>query len=135
GALERGERRRPYPDTLRRLAEALGVDDGTRASWSEAVRPARDEPPDVVAQAPVSGTGDLPVEPSPIIGREPELDLLPGLLGPQSRVLTLVGPGGVGKTRLALSVARRLADEYPDGVAWVELAALTDHTLVLATIG
>ncbi|MDO9495579.1 MAG: tetratricopeptide repeat protein [Nocardioides sp.] len=136
GALERGERKRPYPDTLRRLAEALGLDEDARASWSAALRPVAEDAPAVE----VVGTGwnarfELPGEPTPIIGRDRELDLLCDLLRPGTRVLTLVGPGGVGKTRLALSLARRVADQYADGAVWVELAPLTDHTLVLASVG
>ncbi len=134
GALERGERKRPYPDTLRRLADALDLDDKTRAAWSAALRPARDTSRAVAEPGRAPAT-ELPEEPGPIIGRERELELLPGLLGPDNRVLTLVGPGGVGKTRLALSVARRVADHYADGVIWVELAPLTDHTLVLSSVG
>lgn len=136
GALERGERTRPYPDTLRRLAQALGLDEEARASWSAALRPVADGPP--AAEVAVPGWNEpveLPGEPSPIIGRERELDLLSDLLGSGTRVLTLVGPGGVGKTRLALSLARRVADQYADGAVWTELAPLTDHTLVLSTVG
>lgn len=136
GALERGERKRPYPDTLRRLAEALGADEETRAALSAALRPVADESPVAKVVGPVRDAGaELPGEPTPIIGRDHELDLLTDLLGQGSRVLTLVGPGGVGKTRLALSLARRVADQYVDGAVWVELAPLADHTLVLSTVG
>ncbi|MDP2771960.1 MAG: helix-turn-helix domain-containing protein, partial [Nocardioides sp.] len=136
GALERGERKRPYPDTLRRLAEALGLDEESRASWSATLRPVAGEPPAVGVVGPGWSAGlELPGEPTPIIGRDRELDALCDLLRPGTRVLTLVGPGGVGKTRLALSLARRVADQYADGAVWVELAPLTDHTLVLSTVG
>jgi predicted ATPase/DNA-binding XRE family transcriptional regulator len=137
GALERGERKRPYPDTLRRLAEALGLGEEARDSLSSALRAAAEESHPVQATGPGwSAEPEVPGEPSPIIGRERELEELPALLGvPGTRVLTLVGPGGVGKTRLALSLARRVADRYADGAVWVELAPLTDHTLVLSTIG
>ena len=137
GALERGERKRPYPDTLRRLAEALDLDEGGRASLSSALRPAAGVAAAEQGAAPGwAAQVVLPGEPTPIIGRERELETLSGLLStPGMRALTLVGPGGVGKSRLALSLARRLTDRFPDGVFWVELAPLTDHTLVLSTVG
>lgn len=137
GALERGERKRPYPDTLRRLADALDLSDDARAVLSSSLRPANDVPhPTTVAGPDREAAFELPAEPSTIIGRDRELEVLPELLAaPGTRALTLIGPGGVGKTRLALSLARRTADQYADGVAWVDLAPLTDHTLVLPTIG
>jgi ATP/maltotriose-dependent transcriptional regulator MalT len=63
----------------------------------------------------------LPEEPNSFVGRERELGELRHLLG-QTRALTLCGPGGVGKTRLALRVLAAVADEFPDGVWFVELA-------------
>jgi non-specific serine/threonine protein kinase len=64
-----------------------------------------------------------------LIGREHELSEVLALLGTE-RLVTLTGSGGVGKTRLALAVAAELVDRYPDGVWLVELAALTDPSLV-----
>ena len=72
---------------------------------------------------------NLPAELSSFIGRRQELGLVRGLLG-TSRLVTLTGPGGVGKTRLCLQVARAVVSDYPDGVGVVHLAPLADPLLV-----
>ena len=78
-------------------------------------------------------TTNLPVQPTPLVGRESELaEVLELLSG--SRLLTLTGAGGSGKTRLALQAAAELVDVYRDGVWWVSLAALRDPELVEPTI-
>jgi predicted ATPase/class 3 adenylate cyclase len=76
---------------------------------------------------------NLPVQPTPLVGREAELSELLGLLG-EARLVTLTGAGGSGKTRLALQAAAELVEEYGDGVWWVSLAALRDPELVEPTI-
>jgi predicted ATPase len=70
------------------------------------------------------------------LGREPEVKEIVGLLGQASvRLLTLTGPGGIGKTRLAIEVARKAEGHYfPDGVAFVALAPLGDAALVMPTV-
>jgi predicted ATPase len=76
---------------------------------------------------------NLPVQPGPLLGRrEEEAELL--VLARAERLVTLTGPGGSGKTRLALAIAAELSDEYADGVWWIPLAAITDPGLVLPTI-
>ena len=77
---------------------------------------------------------NLPVPATPFLGRENELADVVGLLA-ETRLLTLTGPGGTGKTRLALQAAGLASDAYPDGVWWVPLAPLRDPALVLATAG
>lgn len=72
---------------------------------------------------------NLPLQVTSFVGRESDLEEVKGLAR-KSRLLTLVGPGGVGKTRLAAQVGAELLDDYPDGVWLVELATLTDADLV-----
>ena len=77
---------------------------------------------------------NLPVPTTPFLGREAELaDVTSQLSRDDVRLLTLTGPGGTGKTRLALQAVALSADAYPDGVWWVPLAPLRDPELVLAT--
>jgi predicted ATPase/class 3 adenylate cyclase len=75
---------------------------------------------------------NLPIPATPFLGREAQLEEMQMLLsGDDARLLTLTGPGGTGKTRLALQAAAAAADAYPDGVFWVPLAPLRDPDLVL----
>ena len=76
---------------------------------------------------------NLPLNPPALFGRQAELGTVTGLLA-QSHLLTLVGAGGVGKTRFALEVAGIVRDNYADGVWFVELAPVTDPALVLPTV-
>ena len=77
---------------------------------------------------------NLPVPATAFIGRERELRELGALLHEGVRLLTLTGPGGVGKTRLALQAVADAADGFPDGVWWVPLASLRDPALVLSSV-
>lgn len=76
---------------------------------------------------------ELPQELNSFVGRERELDELRKLV-PVTRMLTLTGPGGIGKTRLALRTLAALAGEFPDGAWFVELAEVTDPGLVVARV-
>jgi predicted ATPase len=78
---------------------------------------------------------NLPLQAMPLVGREREIRDVVGLLArPASRLVTLTGPGGTGKTRLASHVAAELLDEFTDGVFFVGLAGLSDPRLVLPTV-
>ena len=76
---------------------------------------------------------NLPTQPNPLVGREREVSELTKLLG-DARLVTLTGPGGSGKTRLALEIAAELVERFDGGVFWVPLATVTDPELVEPTI-
>jgi non-specific serine/threonine protein kinase len=124
--LERGVTR-PYRDTLDRLLAALplSVDDQAvlRAATGVASRAPRSPTATKLAQH------NLPVPETRLIGREQELQEVSLRLN-DTRLLTLTGVGGCGKTRLALEVARTAVEHYADGVWFVELAPVADPTLV-----
>jgi predicted ATPase/DNA-binding XRE family transcriptional regulator len=126
--LERGERRRPQRYTVRKLAEALGMEGQDLAEFESAARPPTRRSTELSLR-------DLPTPPTPLIGREDEVAAVEGLLIHEDvRLLTLTGPGGVGKTRLALEVAGRSRGAFADGVAFVPLAPLGDAAVVPSVI-
>src|SRR5262249_14813603 len=86
------------------------------------------EPPQLQARRP------LPAAATTLVGRREELAEVESLLRGAARLVTLRGPGGAGKTRLALEVAHDLADSFADGACCVDLSQLADHALVPSTI-
>jgi predicted ATPase/DNA-binding CsgD family transcriptional regulator len=86
------------------------------------------------AQAPGRPSDNLPIALSTFIGREREVAELKRLIE-DTRLLTLTGPGGSGKTRVALAVAREVSGRFEDGTWWVELAPLSDPELVAQAVG
>jgi len=77
----------------------------------------------------------LPIPPTPLIGREQELAALKQMVGREEvRLLTLTGPGGIGKTRLGIQAAREVQDMFPDGIFFVDLAPIRNPALVIGTI-
>ena len=152
-ALERGVRRRPYPHTVRSLADGLGLDATDRAALVAAV-PSRsgrgtgaETPgPSALDREPTEPTSmhDAPDAPRPralpvpltsLVGREPAVAEVTALLTSGTRLVTLTGLGGVGKTRLALAAAEEVRGHFADDVAWVPLAALTEPDLVVPAVG
>jgi predicted ATPase/transcriptional regulator with XRE-family HTH domain len=132
GAVERGVHARPHPHTLRSLADALGLTDEERLELQSAARPSDDGRPGAGEGRRPHG-GGLPAPTTPLVGREADLGRLLSLLGRQGqRLVTVTGPGGVGKTRLVTAAAAVLADGG-SAVSVVELASLTDPGLVPAT--
>jgi len=78
---------------------------------------------------------NLPLQPTPLIGREKEVSEVCKLLrGDETRLFTLTGPGGIGKTRLALQAAADLLDDFPDGTFFAPLATLTEAELLLPAV-
>jgi predicted ATPase/DNA-binding XRE family transcriptional regulator len=123
-ALERGERRHPYPSTIQALAEALGLSDSGRAELSSAAV----APQSTGEPGPADRLVGFPVLTTPTFGRERDIAAAVGLLhDPRVRLLTLTGPGGVGKTRLVQLVAVEASPMYGDGAHFVPLAAISDH--------
>jgi predicted ATPase/DNA-binding SARP family transcriptional activator len=87
------------------------------------------------AALPKGPHSNLPADLTPFIGREQEVAAVRALLQrAEVRLVTLTGPGGTGKTRLGLTVAAKLLDEFNDGVFFVSLGRITDPTLVVSTI-
>ena len=133
--LERGINLTARKDTARLLADALGLAGPQRALFEAAAR----------GRAPAAGVlaaahglltimpGNLPAQLSAFIGRDRELAAVRALVE-SSRLVTLTGAGGAGKTRLGLQVAAGLLDRSGDGVWLVELAAVTDENAVAPAI-
>lgn len=130
-----------YQAARRSLVEELGIDPGSALRELEQAILRQD--PDLEHPAPTGKRHpageqpptNLPTPATPLVGRERELEALTELIGrDEVRLVTLTGPGGVGKTRLALELARSLLPDYPDGVYGLALASLREPALLLSTL-
>jgi predicted ATPase/Tfp pilus assembly protein PilF len=126
---------------------AIGFPVALALSWAFEVRPERPgsfqpehdgvigerEPPE--RPAPRTRRAGLPRQSTPFVGRETEIGEVRALLeSPECRIVTVCGPGGVGKTRFALHVAEEVMERFSDGAAFVPLSALADAGPLLSTI-
>jgi predicted ATPase len=132
--LERGVSQRPRRETVDLLSGALGLSDADRAAFEEAARSASLAPLEQTASA--EEPGRLPLHLTSFVGRANEVDLILRLLREEGvRLLTLTGPGGTGKSRLAVEVAEAIGGELQAGVRFVELAPVTSPDDVPLAIG
>ncbi|MDQ5823177.1 MAG: tetratricopeptide repeat protein [Chloroflexota bacterium] len=135
--LETGDRR-PSRQVAELLADALRVPADQRPAFMHLARTGSGAG-ELAVQAPKADApqapNNLPASPTPLIGRKADVGKARArLLADGVRLLTLVGPPGIGKTRLALEVAGELLDEFGDGVFFVPLAPVSAPPLVASTI-
>jgi len=129
-ALERGERRRPHVETVRALLAALDLTGPTREALLASAR----APDHNAAGDELSGVS-LPLALTEFLGRDSEMQTLRPWFGdPAARLITLTGPGGAGKTRLALELARAIAADGDVRVLFVGLAAVRNSAFVAPAI-
>lgn len=129
--LERGARSNPHLETVRLLAQGLNLNERERAELI-AARNANRRAESHVNQSRRPG---VPVPVTSFIGREHEIETITHLLkNDHARHVTLVGPGGVGKTRIAIEVAHRLANTWSHGATFVDLAAVQEPDMVMSAI-
>ncbi len=130
--LERGTRLHPRADTLELLTMTLNLAESDRAMFVAAARPDRAAS---IAAGAAEPTGNLSRSLTPLLGRDADIGRLTSLLQRDDvRLITLTGPGGVGKTKLAMHVASASRSRFPGGVFTVALASLRDASRVVRTI-
>jgi predicted ATPase/DNA-binding SARP family transcriptional activator/DNA-binding CsgD family transcriptional regulator len=116
-----------YQRTRERLVEELGMEPG--AELQSVLKGILKHDPGLAHQGALSAPANLPLQLTSFIGREKELGELDQLVR-ESRMVTLAGPGGCGKTRLALRIGANITDRFQDGVWFIDLSALTEPDFV-----
>ena len=133
--LERGVRRIPRLETVRLLAGTLGLEGSDRAAFLAAARPPANGHDRRNMDAEESTSPRPPAAPTSLVGRADELAVLAGWLDDANiRLITLTGPGGVGKTRLALELIPQVSPLFQQGTAFVELASVVEPGLVVPAV-
>ena len=127
GALERGDRQAPYQSTVALLAKALHLNAEESAALESMRRNARSKSPKSAPQH------NLRVERTSFVGRKPDIADIIKLID-RSRLVTIVGSGGIGKTRTAIEVATQLLGHSWDETWFIDLAPLTDGELIASKI-
>jgi predicted ATPase/DNA-binding XRE family transcriptional regulator len=137
-ALERGVRRRAYLETVDVLAKALALSEADRIAFHDAAKRARKidkrAATDQSLLFPEAKT-NLPSSPNSFVGREDDIEIVSRSIQNQARLLTVTGPGGVGKSRLSIEVARLFLPSFEDGVWLVEAAQFDDPRPLIHEIG
>ena len=130
------DERRPSKQISERMADVLAISLEERAAFVAFARRVADHPSSFLeALTVLTPSGNLPPQSTPFIGRENELAQIANRLAdPGCRLLTLVGPGGIGKTRLALQAALERVGDYADGVYFVSLAPVGSNTFIASAI-
>jgi predicted ATPase/transcriptional regulator with XRE-family HTH domain len=130
------DERRPSKQISERMADVLAISLEERAAFMAFARRVADAKPALLENwTPATPVGNLPPQSTPFIGRENELaQIADRLTNPDCQMLTLVGPGGIGKTRLALQAALERIGEFVDGVYFVSLSPVGSTTLIASAI-
>jgi predicted ATPase/DNA-binding XRE family transcriptional regulator len=135
------EARRPSAEVVEQLGKIFNIPQEKRASflrfargdWQQIPGENSEDAPWTVSSVRVPFLSNLPISTSSFIGRKKEQDEITHLIE-RSRLVTLTGAGGIGKSRLSLQTASALSNDFPEGIWLVELAPLSDPALVLQAI-
>lgn len=130
-----------YEFCRQQLLDELGIEpEGETTALYEQIKAGKFESKVALSSltAPAEVRNNLPADTTPFIGRESELERLDGLISAEdSRLVTIVGPGGMGKTRLALAYAQRQlakGETFPDGIFFVDLSPLNSTDMIMPAL-